>query len=163
MGNRKTHRMITIDLHHQEFRLLQYLIQNAGRMVTRAMPREHVRDLIVDPRSNLVESHKSRHHKLHGIVDSRGEGAGSVLPDHSGEHQRPRLQASRLPRLIPAPSHSTKAVQAAGRIEYPETTELAYICTRGNQADNRGQVHGRIDRKKFGREIRCLRCGHGCA
>jgi two-component system, OmpR family, response regulator len=49
-----------IDLQHQEFKLLEYLLQNAGRIVTRTMLLENVWDLRFDPRSNIVESHMSR-------------------------------------------------------------------------------------------------------
>ncbi len=55
-----------IDLQPQEFRLLSYLVQNAGRIVTRAMLLEHVWDLQFDPRTNLVETHISR---LRGKID----------------------------------------------------------------------------------------------
>jgi two-component system OmpR family response regulator len=49
-----------IDLQQQEFRLLQYLMENAGRIVTRSMLLENVWDLEFEPRSNIVESHMSR-------------------------------------------------------------------------------------------------------
>jgi two-component system OmpR family response regulator len=49
-----------IDLQHQEFKLLEYLVQNAGRTVTRAMLLENVWELGFDPKSNIVESHISR-------------------------------------------------------------------------------------------------------
>jgi two-component system OmpR family response regulator len=49
-----------IELQHQEYRLLQYMVENAGRIVTRTMLLEHVWDLNFDPRSNIVESHMSR-------------------------------------------------------------------------------------------------------
>ena len=49
-----------IDLQDQEFRLLQYLVENAGRVVTRKMLLEGVWDLSFEPRSNIVESHMSR-------------------------------------------------------------------------------------------------------
>ena len=49
-----------IDLQEQEFRLLRYLIENAGRMITRKMLLEDVWDLSFEPRSNIVESHMSR-------------------------------------------------------------------------------------------------------
>ncbi|HEX2592462.1 MAG TPA: response regulator transcription factor [Rhizomicrobium sp.] len=49
-----------VDLQPQEFRLLEYLAQNAGRTVTRTMLLEHVWDLHFDPGSNIVESHMSR-------------------------------------------------------------------------------------------------------
>ncbi len=49
-----------IELQDQEFRLLQYLVENAGRVVTRKMLLEEVWGLSFAPRSNLVESHMSR-------------------------------------------------------------------------------------------------------
>jgi len=49
-----------IDLQPQEFRLLEYLLRNAGRVVTRAMLLENVWDLHFDPRTNIVETHLSR-------------------------------------------------------------------------------------------------------
>jgi len=55
-----------VDLQPQEFRLLAYLVRNAGRVVTRAMLLEHVWDLQFDPRTNIVETHISR---LRGKVD----------------------------------------------------------------------------------------------
>ena len=59
-----------IELQAQEFRLLEYLMRNMGRVVTRAMLLEHVWDLHFDPRTNIVETHMSR---LRGKVD-RGYG-----------------------------------------------------------------------------------------
>jgi two-component system OmpR family response regulator len=56
----------TIDLQAQEFRLLEYLMRNMGRVVTRAMLLENVWDLHFDPRTNIVETHMSR---LRGKVD----------------------------------------------------------------------------------------------
>lgn len=49
-----------IDLQAQEFRLLEYLMRNAGQVVTRAMLLENVWDLHFDPRTNIVETHMSR-------------------------------------------------------------------------------------------------------
>ncbi len=49
-----------VALQAQEFRLLEYLLRNAGRAVTRAMLLEHVWDLHFDPRTNIVETHMSR-------------------------------------------------------------------------------------------------------
>ncbi|MBA2590556.1 MAG: response regulator transcription factor [Alphaproteobacteria bacterium] len=49
-----------IDLQPQEFRLLEYLLRNAGRVVTRTMLLENVWDLHFDPRTNIVETHMSR-------------------------------------------------------------------------------------------------------
>jgi two-component system OmpR family response regulator len=59
-----------IDLQAQEFRLLEYLMRNMGRVVTRTMLLENVWDLHFDPRTNIVETHMSR---LRGKVD-RGHG-----------------------------------------------------------------------------------------
>lgn len=50
----------SIDLQPQEFRLLEYLLRNAGKVVTRAMLLENVWDLHFDPRTNIVETHISR-------------------------------------------------------------------------------------------------------
>jgi two-component system OmpR family response regulator len=55
-----------IELQAQEFRLLEYLMRNAGRAVTRAMLLEHVWKLNFDPRTNIVETHMSR---LRGKLD----------------------------------------------------------------------------------------------
>jgi len=55
-----------IELQAQEFRLLEFLMRNMGRVVTRAMLLENVWDLHFDPRTNIVETHMSR---LRGKVD----------------------------------------------------------------------------------------------
>jgi two-component system, OmpR family, response regulator len=55
-----------IELQAQEFRLLEYLMRNMGRTVTRSMLLENVWDLHFDPRTNIVETHISR---LRGKVD----------------------------------------------------------------------------------------------
>ncbi len=60
-----------IDLQPQEFKLLEFLLRNTGRVVTRAMLLESVWDLHFDPRTNIVETHLSR---LRSKVD-RGFGA----------------------------------------------------------------------------------------
>lgn len=61
----------SIDLQPQEFRLLEYLLRNVGRVVTRTMLLENVWDLHFDPRTNIVETHLSR---LRSKID-RGFGA----------------------------------------------------------------------------------------
>lgn len=43
-----------------EFRLLEYLMRNAGKVVTRTMILEKVWDFHFDPRTNIVETHISR-------------------------------------------------------------------------------------------------------
>jgi two-component system OmpR family response regulator len=49
-----------IELQEQEFRLLRYLVERAGRVVTRRMLLEGVWGLSFEPRSNILESHMSR-------------------------------------------------------------------------------------------------------
>ena len=49
-----------IELQPQEFKLLEYLLRNAGRTVTKTMLLENVWDFHFDPRTNVVETHISR-------------------------------------------------------------------------------------------------------
>ena len=49
-----------IELQPREFRLLEYLMRNAGRVVTRTMLLEQVWDFHFDPRTSVVETHISR-------------------------------------------------------------------------------------------------------
>jgi two-component system, OmpR family, response regulator len=49
-----------IDLQPREFKLLEYLMRNEGRVVTRTMLLEHVWDFHFDPKTNIVETHISR-------------------------------------------------------------------------------------------------------
>jgi two-component system, OmpR family, response regulator len=49
-----------IKLQPREFRLLEYLMRNAGRVVTRTMLLENVWDFHFDPKTNIVETHISR-------------------------------------------------------------------------------------------------------
>lgn len=73
-----------IDLQPQEFKLLEYLLRHAGRIVTRTMLLENVWELGFDPQTNIVESHMSR---LRAKVDRNSStplietvrGAGYVL------------------------------------------------------------------------------------
>ena len=55
-----------IDLQPQEFRLLEYLLRNAGRVVTRTMLLENVWEFHFDPKTTVVETNISR---LRGKVD----------------------------------------------------------------------------------------------
>ena len=50
----------TIDLRPREFRLLEYLMRNADRVVTRTMLLERVWEFNFDPQTNVVETHISR-------------------------------------------------------------------------------------------------------
>lgn len=58
-----------IDLQPREFQLLEYLMRNAGRVVTRTMLLESIWEFHFDPKTNIVETHMSR---LRGKVD-RGQ------------------------------------------------------------------------------------------
>jgi two-component system OmpR family response regulator len=49
-----------IDLQPQEFKLLEYLLRNAGTVVTRTMLLEKVWDFHFDPKTSVVETHVSR-------------------------------------------------------------------------------------------------------
>ncbi len=44
----------------QEFKVLEYLVRNAGSVVTRSMLLEHVWEIHFDPQTSVVESHISR-------------------------------------------------------------------------------------------------------
>jgi two-component system OmpR family response regulator len=49
-----------IQLTDREFRILEYLVRNAGRVVTRSMLLEHVWDYHFDPQTNIIDQHVSR-------------------------------------------------------------------------------------------------------
>jgi two-component system OmpR family response regulator len=49
-----------LDIQPREFRLLEYLMRNAGRVVTRTMLLEQVWGFHFDPKTNIVETHISR-------------------------------------------------------------------------------------------------------
>ncbi|MBB4000075.1 response regulator transcription factor [Aureimonas pseudogalii] len=49
-----------IDLQPREFRLLEYMMRNRGRVLTRTMLLERVWDFHFDPKTNVVETHVSR-------------------------------------------------------------------------------------------------------
>jgi two-component system OmpR family response regulator len=49
-----------VELQPREFQLLEYLMRNAERVVTRTMLLEAVWDFHFDPRTNIVETHVSR-------------------------------------------------------------------------------------------------------
>lgn len=70
----------------REYRLLEYLMKNAGQVVTRTMLLEHVWDYHFDPQTNVIDVHISR---LRAKIDKAFErpllhtvrGAGYVLRD----------------------------------------------------------------------------------
>ena len=49
-----------IDIQPREFRLLEYMMRNVGRVLTRTMLLERVWDIHFDPKTNVVETHMSR-------------------------------------------------------------------------------------------------------
>jgi two-component system OmpR family response regulator len=62
-----------LDLKPKEFALLEYLMLNADRVVTRTMLLEHVWDFHFDPKTTIVETHISR---LRAKIEAaRDEGA----------------------------------------------------------------------------------------
>lgn len=73
-----------IELQPREFSLLEYLMKNAGRVVSKTMIMEHVWDLNFDPQTNIVEVRMS---KLRDKIDKDHEekllhtvrGAGYIL------------------------------------------------------------------------------------
>jgi two-component system, OmpR family, response regulator len=50
----------SIEVLPREFRLLEYLMRNAGHVVTRTMLLEHVWDYHFDPQTNVIDVHVSR-------------------------------------------------------------------------------------------------------
>ncbi|MEL6373378.1 MAG: response regulator transcription factor [Pseudomonadota bacterium] len=76
----------SIVLQPREFRLLEYLMRNAGQVVTRTMLLEHVWDYHFDPQTNVIDVHISR---LRGKIDKGFDttllhtvrGAGYVIRD----------------------------------------------------------------------------------
>ena len=49
-----------IPLQPREFKLLEYLVRNAGHVVTRTMLLENVWDYLFDPQTNVIDVHVSR-------------------------------------------------------------------------------------------------------
>ncbi len=80
-----------IELQPREYRLLEYLMQHAGRVVTRTMLLEHVWDYRFDPQTNVIDVHISRLRQkidrdfgtplLHTV---RGAGYSLRAPDPAG-------------------------------------------------------------------------------
>jgi two-component system OmpR family response regulator len=57
---------VEIDLQPREFRLLEILMRNKGRVITRTMLLERVWSFHFDPKTSVVETHISR---LRGKID----------------------------------------------------------------------------------------------
>ena len=79
-----TRASMRVDLQPREFQLLEYLMRNAGRVVTRTMLLEGIWNFNFEPQTNLVETHMSR---LRAKVDRghpcelihTGRGSGYML------------------------------------------------------------------------------------
>lgn len=86
LGREVTRSGLRIDLQPREFSLLEYLMHNAGRVVSKTMIMEHVWDYNFDPQTNVVEARMS---KLRDKVDKNYEkklihtvrGAGYILKE----------------------------------------------------------------------------------
>jgi two-component system OmpR family response regulator len=59
-----------VELQPREFQLLEYLLRNADRVMTRTMLLEGVWDFHFDPKTNIVETHMSR---LRAKLNEQGE------------------------------------------------------------------------------------------
>jgi two-component system OmpR family response regulator len=75
-----------IDLQPREFSLLEYLMRNAGRIVSKTMIMEHVWDYHFDPQTNVVEARISRlREKIDRDADQKlihtVRGAGYVIKE----------------------------------------------------------------------------------
>jgi len=75
-----------IDLQPREYSLLEYLMRNAGRIVSKTMIMEHVWDYHFDPQTNVVEARISRlREKIDRDSDQKlihtVRGAGYVLKE----------------------------------------------------------------------------------
>jgi len=91
--DRLTHKVTrageAVALQPREFRLLEYLMRNAGQVVTRTMLLEHVWDYHFDPQTNVIDVHISR---LRAKIDKGFDrpllhtvrGAGYMIRDGAG-------------------------------------------------------------------------------
>ena len=68
LSHKVTRKGKEIVLQPREFRLLEYLMQHAGQVVTRTMLLEHVWDYHFDPQTNVIDVHISR---LRAKIDKR--------------------------------------------------------------------------------------------
>jgi two-component system copper resistance phosphate regulon response regulator CusR len=87
-----------ISLTHKEYALLEYLVRNAGRVVSRAEIAEHVWDESFDPFSNLIEVYINRLRRKidpdghSGLLQTR-RGAGYILKSGEDADAGGRAQA----------------------------------------------------------------------
>ncbi len=88
LARRVTREGRELDLQPGEFALLEYLMRNAGRVVTKTMLIEHVWDYNFDPQTNVVESRVARlRRKVDDPFDTpmihTMRGAGYILKAHA--------------------------------------------------------------------------------
>jgi two-component system, OmpR family, response regulator len=89
LSHRVTRQGAEIVLQPREFRLLEFLMKNAGQVVTRTMLLEHVWDYHFDPQTNVIDVHVSR---LRSKIDKGFDrplihtirGAGYMVRDSAG-------------------------------------------------------------------------------
>jgi two-component system OmpR family response regulator len=65
-----------VELKPKEFQLLEFLMLNADRVVTRTMLLEHVWDFHFDPKTTIVETHISR---IRAKLEAAGPGGPQIL------------------------------------------------------------------------------------
>ncbi|MGB9464520.1 MAG: response regulator transcription factor [Candidatus Acidiferrum sp.] len=88
-----------ISLTHKEYALLEYLVRNAGRVVSRADIAEHVWDESFDPFSNLIEVYINRLRRKidpdggSGLLQTR-RGAGYLLKSGADADGAERAQSA---------------------------------------------------------------------
>jgi len=71
-----------VELTAREFRILEYLLRNKGRVVTRTMLLEKVWDYSFDPQTNIIDQHVSRlRQKLKGAPVQTVRGVGYTIRD----------------------------------------------------------------------------------
>ncbi len=89
LSHRVTRNGEAVLLQPREFRLLEYLMKNAGQVVTRTMLLEHVWDYHFDPQTNVIDVHVSR---LRSKIDKGFDkpllhtvrGSGYMIRDSAG-------------------------------------------------------------------------------
>ncbi|MCC7268124.1 MAG: response regulator transcription factor [Caulobacteraceae bacterium] len=73
-----------VELTAREFRILEYLLRNKGRVVTRTMLLEKVWDYSFDPQTNIIDQHVSRlRQKLKGAPVQTVRGVGYTIKDRN--------------------------------------------------------------------------------
>lgn len=103
-----------ISLTHKEYALLEYLVRNSGRVVSRADIAEHVWDETFDPFSNLIEVYINR---LRRKIDPDGtspllhtrRGAGYILKPGADADTGARPQQAAAPGKATTPDRKKHA------------------------------------------------------